>query len=64
MTSPFAHNPPILIFFTCFGLVGVAACFIVGMPVVANLLIGLWTNVMVERAVTGDESGTKLVDDE
>jgi hypothetical protein len=64
MTSPFAHNPPILIFFTCFGLTGVAACFIVGMPVVANLLIGLWTNVMVERAVTGDESGTKLVDDE
>ena len=63
MTSPFAHNPPILIFFTCFGLVGVAACFIVGMPVVANLLIGLWTNVMVERAITGDESGTKLVDE-
>jgi hypothetical protein len=63
MTSPIEHVPPILIFYTLFGLTGVAACFIVGMPVVANLLIGLWTNVMVERAVNGKDSGTSLVDE-
>jgi hypothetical protein len=28
--QPVRAQPPILIFFTCFGLVGVAACFIVG----------------------------------
>ena len=63
MTSPFTNNPPILIFFVCFGLVGVAACFIVGMPVVANLLIGLWTTTLGERAVNGKASGTEIAED-
>jgi hypothetical protein len=63
MTSPFAHVPPILIFFTLFGLTGVAACFIVGMPVVANLLIGLWTTTMGERLAKGKASGTEIAED-
>jgi hypothetical protein len=63
MTSPFAHNPPILIFFTLFGLTGVAACFIVGMPVVANLLIGLWTTTIGERIANGKASGTEIAED-
>jgi hypothetical protein len=63
MTSPFANNPPILIFFVCFGLVGVAACFIIGMPVVANLLIGLWTTTFGERIVNGKDSGTQIPED-
>jgi hypothetical protein len=66
MTSPFAHISPILIFFTCFGLTGVGACFIVGMPVVGQLLVGMWTTVMGERVVSelnGKESGTTLSED-
>jgi hypothetical protein len=66
MTSPFTNIHPLLIFFTCFGLTGVGACFIVGMPAVGQLLVGMWGTVMGERVfsdMTGKESGTK-VDDE
>jgi hypothetical protein len=60
--SPFANTSPVLIFFLCFGLTGVAACFIVGMPVVANVLMGMWTTVMGERVfsqLNGKQSGTE-----
>lgn len=52
----------IIIFFVLFGITGIGSCFIVGMPVVGNLLVGMWTTVMGEQAIammSGEESGTK-----
>lgn len=44
---------PLLYFIVLFGLVGVAACFMIGIPLVATLLITLWGGVMGERAMAG-----------
>ena len=66
MTSPIANIHPILIFFSCFGMAGIMTCFILGMPAVGHLLVGMWATVMGERVysqMNGKESGTKLDDE-